>query len=334
MVFSPITTKTDLLSNGLIVLLIIALGLTHCYEDISISNVIKFTWFFSLICSVCAIIVIRLGLNVYYNSLSFEGSGDDLIYDDLTAAQGGILNIYAALFLFPRRTKKWEFLILTVGIIVSLYSILLTQKRTPFIVILFVFFYFMYTKKLLGTLLKPQNVVLLIILFIFFAFSASDFFELLENVQGRSLSGLSDLVFGVDSYDNHNSTAIRYYTRQEAFDRIDRFSLWETIFGAGYKTKYLDMPLLQSYQDLGILGFCLFSYFQFIFPLSILKHPKLMSDELMWASFMVCYGMLGCLTTGHPYIINKWLPILVLSMIYIGDQKYSDYTYNIYERID
>ena len=46
---------------------------------------------------------------------------------------------------------------------------------------------------------------------------------------------------------------MRYESREWAFDYIENFNFFEFPFGAGYMTRWLDIPILQSFLDMGII---------------------------------------------------------------------------------
>lgn len=78
--------------------------------------------------------------------------------------------------------------------------------------------------------------------------------EQLSNSIERTVTGIDDMLTG--SSKSGQSARMRYFAKQWAYDYIDiRFTAINFILGAGVMTRWLDVPILQSFLDMGIIGF-------------------------------------------------------------------------------
>ena len=85
--------------------------------------------------------------------------------------------------------------------------------------------------------------------------------------------------------------------------------------------KWMDIPLLQAYMDMGILGFVLFSKNVILVPLKSMVKFAVNNNRIMWATLICFYGIFGVLTTGTPYDHGKWIYLAVLLFVLNGEKK-------------
>ena len=95
----------------------------------------------------------------------------------------------------------------------------------------------------------------------------------------------------------------------------------EMIFGAGYMKNWCDIPLLQAYIDMGILGFVLWSLNIVWLPIKTIIKCNKDSLDTIWAVSITLYALFSCVSSGHPYMHIKWIPIVILVFILNGKES-------------
>ena len=200
---------------------------------------------------------------------------------------------------------------------------ILTTKRTPLIIGILCLLYAMYINRNNQRNRNIKSIYIYVSIFVVLIciFTNEILYQSIVNIFNGIFKGVNDLVFGA-SFDEANSTSIRYNARQSAIDDIMNFSLMELFFGKGYMYRWIDIPLMQAYMDMGILGFLLFARNIIVFPLICMKRYAVNNRRIMWATLICFYGLFGALTTGTPYGHGKWLFLAVLLFVLNGEKTY------------
>lgn len=326
--------KIHIVYNLIVVLTCFSLGYSSYAEDINIELSIIYLWLFSALCSVCAFVTFNIGLfnhAIEYEDFTERYETEVLIFDLLTVASSCISNLVASLYIIQKNMGKSRFLLIAAVIFICLdiYIVFITQKRTPIIVLVFVLLFFSYKNRWFNFRLFGRNI------FVFFLIVVVGYnitnvyvdpYEFWPSLYNSIINGLRDMLFGTNSLDITNSASIRYYARQQAWNMIYDFSIQEFFLGKGYMTMWIDAPLLQSFLDMGVVGFLLYFYYSIITPFNILRKKEVVYPELMWAVLSTSYGMIACFNSGYPYGHTKWLPICVLVFVYNGINRYEYYS--------
>ena len=113
--------------------------------------------------------------------------------------------------------------------------------------------------------------------------------------------------------DNSGSAIVRYESRLILYEYIMyNFHFYNYFLGAGYMAigGQFDNPLLQAYSDIGILGFGGYLYFVVIYPIK----QFFKNLDVTTVFFLLCalYNVLTCISSGNPYMWNKYAPICLL----------------------
>lgn len=82
-------------------------------------------------------------------------------------------------------------------------------------------------------------------------------------------NGIKALYMG-EGYGVDASANTRLITRREALRIISSSNLFQLLFGHGYMKMYVDIPILQAFLDLGIIGGSVYFYIIFIIPLKLI----------------------------------------------------------------
>lgn len=107
----------------------------------------------------------------------------------------------------------------------------------------------------------------------------------------RTLKGILTFLginndFGVDA-----SAVNRTMTMAQSWEIIYSRGILQTLFGNGYMTLYVDVPILQAFLDLGLIGGIMYSFFIVILPINLLfsrkKKQVFRADEDLWMQYML-----------------------------------------------
>jgi hypothetical protein len=88
---------------------------------------------------------------------------------------------------------------------------------------------------------------------------------------------------------------------------------WQLILGKGYRFLYMDIPLLETWIDCGIVAFISFSLMNFVIFIEALKAIKEGKNPLttFLGYFYMCY-FVGLFTGGEPYGTPYWFIFCVM----------------------
>ena len=86
-------------------------------------------------------------------------------------------------------------------------------------------------------------------------------------------------------------------------------TLIQFVFGRGYNTDWLDIPYLQAFWDLGLIGGIWFLYIQGIAPLKhVFKRPS--NPAVEFAQYYTIFRLVQNFSNGTPY--GNFLPVIML----------------------
>jgi hypothetical protein len=90
-------------------------------------------------------------------------------------------------------------------------------------------------------------------------------------------------------------------------------SPWELIIGKGYRFLYMDIPILETWIDCGILAFLSFALMNLVLFREALKAIKVGSNDFttFLGYFYMCY-FVTLFTGGEPYGIAYWFVFCVM----------------------
>ena len=97
---------------------------------------------------------------------------------------------------------------------------------------------------------------------------------------------------------------------------MNNSTVLQFLFGRGYNDQQLDVPFLQAFWDMGILGGVWFFVIQGVVPLKHVLH-RTSSKALLWAKFGTVLTLVQGFSNGTPY--GKFLYIIAMYMIEMKD---------------
>lgn len=292
-------------------LYLILLSISMFFSDlktIDLEKSIKIAFFISCLTSIMGVFVLYANLVVGEEAWELKQNYEYYALEIFTISNGAIINFSCLMFLLAR---KKLILISLIFAILDFYIISYGGKRSPFMVLIAIFLLWVFfNKNILNEFLfkyfKFYSIV--IFLLIFTGFNLSYIQEVFKNIY----FGVRILLGDLNVQDSSGSAIMRVEAREWAYSFIlSNFDFYKLLFGNGYMTRWLDNPLLQSFLDMGLLGFTAYFFIVIITPLYVfLKSRK---NEFYIFSFSLCiYAIITCLNSGNPYLYTKFLPVIVL----------------------
>lgn len=323
-IFSDFDEPVYLLYLGVTLFFSVGLSLSKYGKDFSLDNTIRYIWLFSLVSVLGGLYCFVSGkLSFLSGLLDFNEEGDT-IYDGLTMGSVCIMQIICSFYFISKDDNSLlERYLMFLLIILDFVMTLMAFKRTPLLIALVIIFY--YLRRLGYLALTPRKVICFILVFLaimVYVISNSELSEAVATISENTFEGISSLVTG--DHTGHsltNSTDVRIENRDAAFGMIAHFDVLEYMIGRGFMTFWFDMPLVQSYLDMGVIGLVLFAFYTVYLPLYSV-FSKIRKNRIVLLCGMLAFpGAVCCLTNGHPYFQSLWMPVSLLCFVLDEDWK-------------
>lgn len=323
-IFSDFDEPVYLLYLGVTLFFSVGLSLSKYGKDFSLDNTIRYIWLFSLVSVLGGLYCFVSGkLSFLSGLLDFNEEGDT-IYDGLTMGSVCIMQIICSFYFISKDDYSLlERYLMFLLIILDFVMTLMAFKRTPLLIALVIIFY--YLRRLGYLALTPRKVICFILVFLaimVYVISNSELSEAVATISENTFEGISSLVTG--DHTGHsltNSTDVRIENRDAAFGMIAHFDVLEYMIGRGFMTFWFDMPLVQSYLDMGVIGLVLFAFYTVYLPLYSV-FSKIRKNRIVLLCGMFAFpGAVCCLTNGHPYFQSLWMPVSLLCFVLDEDWK-------------
>jgi len=291
----------------------LALALATNTKDINqYEHVIEWTFLLSAICSLLGAYYLWSGMLVGEIAWQNKQINEDYALEIFTASSAALINIACILY-FPRRGRWWITLVLYLFFAIDFYIIFWGGKRTPLIVLAFIFsLYAAYRGRLFSTKWLMRGFILAFSSILVYA-SIESFSSRVDDAMYNIYAGVLNILGNSSVSDITGSAIERHESRSWAQGYIDKnFDALNYIFGGGYMTRWLDNPLFQAYLDMGILGFISYFFLVIVYPTKHMLRRKL-SDLQLFTLSLCLYNILSFINSGHPYGHTKYTPILLLA---------------------
>ena len=323
-IFSDFDEPVYLLYLGVTLFFSVGLSLSKYGKDFSLDNTIRYIWLFSLVSVLGGLYCFVSGkLSFLSGLLDFNEEGDT-IYDGLTMGSVCIMQIICSFYFISKADNSLlERYLMFLLIILDFVMTLMAFKRTPLLIAVVIIFY--YLRRLGYLALTPRKVICFILVFLaimVYVISNSELSEAVATISENTFEGISSLVTG--DHTGHsltNSTDVRIENRDAAFGMIAHFDVLEYMIGRGFMTFWFDMPLVQSYLDMGVIGLVLFAFYTVYLPLYSV-FSKIRKNRIVLLCGMFAFpGAVCCLTNGHPNFQSLWMPVSLLCFVLDEDWK-------------
>lgn len=249
------------------------------YEvDISFDKTILFIWLFSLVTVLGGLYCFASGtLTIFSGMFDFNEEGD-AIYDGLTMGSVCITQMISSFYFISKKKSHQQnafvYFINNHRLCSDDNGIqkdAITDSNTCYILLFTSTRLFIYDSK------KVFGILMVILIAVIYVLNNNEVKEAVESIVEYTYEGISNLITG--NHTGHgltNSTDIRIDNRDQALNMIAQFDILEYMLGKGFMTFWFDMPLLQSYLDMGVIGFLLFFSYTVILPFMLFFKNKKM----------------------------------------------------------
>lgn len=294
-------------------------------EDLDYHKIINYSWVLSLVCVMACFLCIVSGIWALEYAKTHDGSGYKSIFSEL--GMGSTCTTYIICSFFYNSKNWYSRFFVLVGIIMCIICLFAVNKRTPLIVTAAVVFLYMYRSCKFSFKVKKKNLIIsfIICILLTIVIQNKEILNFLNAVWEYSVNGIIDMFTG--STKSGMAAVERYKAKIWALNYIaENFLFINYIIGGGYMVRWLDIPILQSYLDMGIIGFVFFVFYELIYPVNVMFSKWMKYRIIKFAFFLNIYNILAIYTSGYPYVFAKWWPVIFLiHVVYIAKkQKYKE----------
>ncbi|MFB9110940.1 hypothetical protein [Flavobacterium gyeonganense] len=296
-----------------IYIILLVLALASNKNNATYDKIILFTFYISALCTFLGAYFIWKGLVTGEEAWQLRQDQQDYALEAFTIANGAIINYACVLCL--RFKNKFIKIFLSIVFALDIYVLFMSTKRTPvFVAIIIAISYLYKTGSVNKTLVLQYFKTLLLTLIAFIAayINIEDLQKIIDKFTYEFYSGVFNIFGNTEVRDSSGSAIARYTAREWAYNYINNnFDFFNYILGAGYMTRWIDNPLLQSFLDMGLIGLFMYIMLILIFPI---KSYFSIANILALFAFLLCvYNIMVSISSGNPYIYMKHIPIVFLA---------------------
>jgi len=259
-------------------------------------------------------------------AVSFSNEGAQAGGNPHITARNGVICLLTAMVMIPQYKGLIMRLFLYFSVIFSFSVIILSLAKSSYLGVglmlgLYMFYNFKVTSVFtaIGRFFSFKNIVLMVLVFLGISYFLSRYGSILDVLlnywdvfEGR----ITDVIFtsfGVKLSETAEVDA-------SAMGRVSGFGTfletiysWDVFLGRGYKSGFLDVPILEAWVNHGIIGFLFFNgfnFFLFIYSLQEIKRNTTPLSTFLAYFFISLIVLL--ISGGRPYDISYWFPYAVM----------------------
>lgn len=286
--------------------------------------------FFGSVCLIYSmatnpLFIIGQRATVVFGDGTSTASGNPHVY-----ARNAFAGVFASYFFLKSRNILWK-LFAFFNLILSLVVLILAQARSILLAFLFSVALFVYfnvgkdtVKVFFKALFKPLNLIYIalfiagLLYFISTQQQIIDIIDLYYNTFLETFSRALLTAFGLEDEKNLDMSAMGRVNNIDLIIFLFSEIPYAFILGGGFRFFYVDVPVIETFVDLGIAGvvsFCLMNYMIFKEAVYTLKW-KVNPFACFVAYFYMTY-FVGIFTGGEPYGTSYWF-IFIVSIRFLG----------------
>ncbi|MDI9864538.1 hypothetical protein QM480_09410 [Flectobacillus sp. DC10W] len=312
---------------------------------IFVSNEIK-DYFLPVVVVLTFIGSICLIYSMISNPLFILGQRATVVFGDGTSAQGGnphvyarnaFAGIFASFFMLKTKNSLWK-IFCALNIIISLVLLVMAQVRTillTFFIAVALYVYYNSSAKDIKNFIKgffsKRNILVFAIFIagvVYFFMTHEAVLGILLNYYENSSTALTKALLtaaGMADEKTLDYSALGRVSNLEFFKAILFNEPHSLILGKGYRFWYMDMPIVESLLDYGIIGFWSFGLMNLlILKESLLAMKRRDNMFTMFLGYFYLTYFLGLFTGGRPNDSAYWFVFAV--MIRFVGVKYLELT--------
>jgi len=259
-------------------------------------------------------------------AVSFSNEGAQAGGNPHITARNGVICLLTSLVLIPQYKGILSRLFLSFAVMFSLAVIVISLAKSSYLGVgmmfgLYIFFNFRISKvfSAIGGFFKFKNILFTsIILFAinYFLSVYSNIYYSLANYWSVFEDRIMDVIFtslGVKLTEKADIDASAMGRVSGFSDFLETIYSWDVFLGRGYKSGFLDIPILEAWVNHGIMGFVFFNGFNFfLFIYSIQEIKRNTSPLSTFLAYFFISLIVLLISGGRPYDIAYWFPYVVM----------------------
>jgi hypothetical protein len=259
-------------------------------------------------------------------AVSFSNDGAQPGGNPHITARNGVICIITAFVLISRTTGILTKAFLFFSVLFSLGVVVLSLAKSSYIgiglmTLAYLIFHFKVSSlfKAALSIFKFRSLLLVMLIIAgirYFLNRYGDIFNLLLGYYDVFEDRIMDVIFTSFGVKLTETADVDYSAmgRVGGFETfVDTFFSIDAFMGRGYKSDYLDVPILESFVAYGTIGFLFFATFNFFLLLFAIREIKRNTTAIstVLAYFFISLTIL-LITGGRPTDIAFWFPYLVM----------------------
>lgn len=303
---------------------ILLLGVSNEVKDYFLPIVVFLT-FFGSICLVYSMatnanFIIGQRASVVFGDGTTTASGNPHVY-----ARNAFAGVFSSYIMLKNKNTFWKLFSL-VNIIFSIVVLVLTQARSILLGFFFTVAIFLYynisaksAKIAFKNIFKLQNIFVIAIFLsgVSYFISTQDRLVSIINLYYDSFNVTFTKALltaaGMEDEKTIDYSALGRVNTFTEFKKVLLETPWELIMGKGYRFLYMDIPILETWIDCGIITFLSFALMNWVIFKEALRAIKDGTNPLttFLGYFYMCY-FVTLFTGGEPYGIAYWFVFCVM----------------------
>ncbi len=308
---------------------VIILGVSNEIIDYFLPVAIALT-FFGSICLIYSmatnpLFIIGQRATVVFGDGTTTASGNPHVY-----ARNAFAGVFASYFFLKAKNIFWRLLSFA-NLILSVIVIILAQARSILLAFLFalaLFFYFNVSKAsvsaLIRSLFRPLNLmgIFLFIAGLTYFISTQqrivDIIDLYYNTFLDTFSRALLTAFGLQDEKSIDYSALGRVNNVDNILFLFSEIPYAFILGGGFRFIYVDIPIVETFVDLGIAGIVSFSLLNYaIFKEAIYTLKWKVNPFACFVAYFYMTYFVGIFTGGEPYGTSYWF-IFIVAIRFLG----------------
>lgn len=241
-------------------------------------------------------------------------------------ARNGIICLVSAFVLLPRYKGIFARIFLYFSVMFSLGVIVISLAKSSYLGVgIMLAAYFFYNFKIanvfssIGSLFTFKNFLIFVLVLIginyFLSLYSGVYYNLL-NYWSVFEDRIMDVIytsFGVKLTETADTDASAMGRVNGFSDFLDTLYSRDAFLGRGYKSGFLDIPILEAWVNHGVMGFLFFNGFNFfLFFYSIQEIKRNTSPLSTFLAYFFLSMIVLLISGGRPYDIAYWFPYAVM----------------------
>ena len=309
---------------SIFVFFILLLGVSNEVKDYFLPIVVFLT-FSGSVCLIYSMatnanFIIGQRASVVFGDGTTTASGNPHVY-----ARNAFAGVFSSYIMLKNKNLLWKLFSLG-NMIFSIVVLVLTQARSILLAFFFtmaIFFYYNISaksvKSALKNIFKPQNLFLIALLFcgiVYFISTQAKLVSIINLYYDTFSITFTKAILTATGMEDAKTIDYSSLGRVNSFGTFKKVLLetpWDLILGKGYRFLYMDIPILETWIDCGIITFWSFAMMNLVLFRQALRAIKDGTNPLttFLGYFYMCY-FVTLFTGGEPYGIAYWFVFCVM----------------------